>query len=57
MYNQNDQIKKYEMGGACSTNWGRGIHIGFWWERWKKKDHWVDLDVGGRIILRWILSI
>jgi hypothetical protein len=29
-----------------------GTHIGFWWER----DHWEDLDVGGRIILEWILE-
>jgi hypothetical protein len=34
----------------------RGIHIGFWWESHKEIGHQKDLDVGGRIILRWILE-
>jgi hypothetical protein len=29
----------------------RGMHIGFWWE-----SHKEDLDVGGRIMLKWILD-
>jgi hypothetical protein len=33
-----------------------GIHIGFWWESWKERDHQEDLNVGGRIILKWILD-
>jgi hypothetical protein len=32
------------------------MHIGFWWESRKEGDHWEDLDVGGRIILEWILK-
>jgi hypothetical protein len=27
------------------------MHIGFWWEREKERDHEENLDVGGRIIL------
>jgi hypothetical protein len=38
------------MGGACST------HIGFWWESWKERDHYEDIDLDGRIILRRILE-
>jgi hypothetical protein len=34
----------------------RGMHIGFWWGRRKKRDHLKDLDVGARIILEWILE-
>jgi hypothetical protein len=33
--------------------WGRcGMHIGFWWEKQNERDHYEDLDVGGRIILK-----
>jgi hypothetical protein len=32
------------------------MHIGFWWESQKERDHSEDLDVGGRIILKWILE-
>jgi hypothetical protein len=31
------------------------MHIGYWWERQKVRDHWVDLDVGGLTIVKWIL--
>jgi hypothetical protein len=34
----------------------RGMHIGFWLESQKERDHYEDLDVGGRIILKWILE-
>jgi hypothetical protein len=38
--------------------WGRsGIHIGYWWETQKVRDHWEDQDVSGWTILTWILEI
>jgi hypothetical protein len=45
-----------EMGRACSTNGERGVHIGFWWESRKERNHYEDLDVGGSIIVEWILE-
>jgi hypothetical protein len=27
------------------------MHIGYWWESQKVRDHWEDLDVGGWTIL------
>jgi hypothetical protein len=34
-----------------------GMHTGFWWEIEKDRNHYEDLDVGGSIILKWILDI
>jgi hypothetical protein len=52
-----DQVKENEMGGACSTNVGRrGMHVGYWWDSQKERDHWEDQDVGVWAILKWILD-
>jgi hypothetical protein len=32
------------------------MHIVFLWESQKERDHKEDLDMGGRIILKWILD-
>jgi hypothetical protein len=32
------------------------MHIGFWWESQKGIDQWKNLDVGGSVILKWILA-
>jgi hypothetical protein len=34
----------------------RSMHIGFWWKSQKERDHMEDADVGGRLILNWILE-
>jgi hypothetical protein len=34
----------------------RGTRIGHWWESQKGKEHYEEQDVGGWIILRWILE-
>jgi hypothetical protein len=34
----------------------RGMHIAYWWECEKERDHYENLDVGGWIILKWILQ-
>jgi hypothetical protein len=44
------------MGRACSTNGGRGMHIGYWWESQNERDHWEDQGVRGCKILKWILE-
>jgi hypothetical protein len=31
------------------------MHIGYWWESQKVRDHWEDQDVDGWTILKWIL--
>jgi hypothetical protein len=35
---------------------GKGMHIGYWWESQKERDHWEDKEVGGQTILKWILQ-
>jgi hypothetical protein len=32
------------------------MHIGYWWEIKKERDHWQDQDVGGWTILKRILE-
>jgi hypothetical protein len=32
------------------------MHIGYWWESQKVRDHWEDLDVGGWTILKCTLE-
>jgi hypothetical protein len=34
----------------------RGMHIGYWWESQKERDHCEDQDVGGWPTLKWILD-
>jgi hypothetical protein len=43
------------MGGACGTD-GRGVHIGYWWESQKERDHFGHQDVCGQTILKWVLE-
>jgi hypothetical protein len=34
----------------------KGMHTGFWWDIQKERDHYEDVDVTGRIILKWIFD-
>jgi hypothetical protein len=43
------------MDGTCSTNRG-GMHLGFWLESQNERDIYEDLDVCGRIIIKWIFK-
>jgi hypothetical protein len=45
-----------EKGEPCSTNWGEGTRIDYWWERQREREHKEDQDVGGWIILGCILE-
>ena len=42
------------MGGACSTYGERRVAAGCWWGNLRERDHLEDVDVDGRIILKWI---
>jgi hypothetical protein len=32
------------------------MHIGYWWESQKERDHLEDQNIGGWIILKWNLD-
>jgi hypothetical protein len=34
-----------------------GMHVGYWWEIQKERDHWEDLGPRGRIMLGEVLGI
>jgi hypothetical protein len=34
----------------------RGMHIAYWWESQKERDHWEDQDVSGWTVLKYILE-
>jgi hypothetical protein len=36
--------------------WRRQMHTEFWWVSLKEKDHFEDLDIYGRIILKLVLK-
>jgi hypothetical protein len=44
---------KEDENGTCSMRGGGGeVFTGFWLGGPKGRDHWEDLGVGGRLILR-----
>jgi hypothetical protein len=50
------QMKRNEMGVACSMNGGDQKSVGLWWENLEVRTTWKNLDIDGRIILQWISS-
>jgi hypothetical protein len=44
------------MGGHVARMGQRGMHIGYWWEIQKERDHLEDQDVGGWTILKWTIE-
>jgi hypothetical protein len=44
------------MGTACRINGRKRMHMWYWLESQKERDHKEDQDIGERIILKWILE-
>jgi hypothetical protein len=42
------------MAGKCSAYGAGETYTRFWWGNLKERDHFTDLAIHGRIILRWI---
>ena len=47
---------KIEVGGELARLERRKMHTGFWWGKFKKKDHSEDLGIDGKIILKLTLK-
>jgi hypothetical protein len=45
-------LRSTRWAGHVAQNGRRGIHVGYWWESQKERDHYEDQDVGGWIILK-----
>jgi hypothetical protein len=43
------------MGGTCGT-YGGEVHTVLWWGKLRETDHLGDLDLNGKIILKWIFK-
>jgi hypothetical protein len=48
--------KRMRWAGHVAQMGRKGMHIGYWWEIQKEREHWEDQDVGGWTILKWILE-
>jgi hypothetical protein len=48
--------RRMRWAGHVARMGRRGMHIGYWWEYQKKREHWELQDVGGWTILKWILE-
>jgi hypothetical protein len=39
--------RRMRWAGYVARMGRRGMHIGYWWESQKERDHWEDQDVSG----------
>jgi hypothetical protein len=44
--------RRMRWAGHLARMGRRGMHVGYWWESQKVRDHWENLDVGGWTILK-----
>jgi hypothetical protein len=44
--------RRMRWAGHVACMGQRGMHIGYWWESQKERDHWEEKDVGGWTILK-----
>jgi hypothetical protein len=50
------KLKRTRCAGHVARMGRRGMHIRYWWESQKKRDHQGDNNVRGWTILKWILG-
>jgi hypothetical protein len=50
------KLRRMRWTGHVARMGRRGIHINYWWESQKERDHWEDQNIGGWTILKCILE-
>jgi hypothetical protein len=50
------KTRRMRWAGHISRMGERRMHIEYWWESQKERDHYEDQDVGGWTILKWMLE-
>jgi hypothetical protein len=48
--------RRIKWAGHVAQMERRRMHVEYWWESQKERDHWEDQDVDGWTILKWILE-
>jgi hypothetical protein len=48
--------RRLRWAGHVARMGRRGMHIGYWWESQKERDHWKDQGASGRAIIKWMLE-
>jgi hypothetical protein len=48
--------RRIRWAGLVARMGGRGSYRGYWWESQTERDHQENQDLGGWIILKWILD-
>jgi hypothetical protein len=58
LYSSPSIIKMTKLRRLKSVGNGRrrGMHIGYWWESLKEREHWEHQDGSGSTMLKWILE-
>jgi hypothetical protein len=49
--------RRMRWAGHVARMGRRGMHVRYWWENHKERDHYEDQGIGGWIILKWILEM
>jgi hypothetical protein len=52
LFHEEEEARRMRLAGHIARMGRRGMHIGYWWESRKVRDHWVDQNVGGWTILK-----
>jgi hypothetical protein len=47
--------KRMRWAGHVARMGRRGMHVGYWWESQKEREHREDQSVDGWTILKWLL--